>query len=62
MGVISSEWIDENSLTFCYEYRLIYPILSWLALLIYFILATTASVQSQPNASGMMFKVWDILD
>ena len=48
------ESIDNKPLTFWYEHRFAYPILSQLAQSIYSISATTANVERQFSASGMM--------
>ena len=48
------ESIDDNPLTFWYENRFTYPILSRLARSIFSIPATTADVERQFSASGMM--------
>ena len=46
--------IDDNPLTFWYKYQSIYPILSKLARSIYSIPATTANVERQFSAGGLM--------
>jgi hypothetical protein len=51
---IDIESIDDNPLTFWYENRFAYPILSRLARSIYSIPATTTNVERQFSASGMM--------
>ncbi|CAF4527343.1 unnamed protein product, partial [Rotaria sp. Silwood2] len=51
---IDIESIDDNPLAFWYEHRFIYPILSRLARSIYSIPATTANVERQFSATGMM--------
>ncbi|CAF4992395.1 unnamed protein product [Rotaria sp. Silwood1] len=51
---IDMESIDDNPLTFWYEYRFAYPTLSQLARSIYSIPATIANVARQFSASRMM--------
>jgi len=51
---IDIESIDDNRLTFWYEHRFDYPILSRLVRSIYSIPATTANVERQFSASGMI--------
>jgi hypothetical protein len=48
------ESIDDNPLPFWYEHRFAYPTLSELARSIYSIPATTANLERQFSASGMM--------
>jgi hypothetical protein len=48
------ESIDNNLLTFLYEHRFAYPTLSQLAHSIYYIPITTANIERQFIASGMM--------
>lgn len=51
---IDMQLIDDNPLTFWFEHRFTYPTLSLLARSIYSIPATTANVERQFSASGMM--------
>ena len=46
--------VEDNPLTFWYKYRSVYPILSKLARSIYSIPATTANVERQFSAGGLM--------
>jgi hypothetical protein len=55
------ESVHDNPLTFWYEHRFAYPILSRLARSIYSIPATTANVERQFTVSGMMISS-DVLD
>ncbi|CAF1043050.1 unnamed protein product [Rotaria sordida] len=51
---IEVDSIDDNPLKFWYEHRFIYPILSKLARSIFSIPATTANVERQFSAGGLM--------
>ncbi len=51
---IDIESIDDNPLTFWYKHRFVYRILSRLICSIYSVPATTANIERQFSASGMM--------